>query len=946
MSGPWSAKHHKRLLRTLISAALLAGSLPLLAPAGGASVSAAGGTITGLVFDDYDVNGVRRATDDTTNFLKAEPAVGGVTVRAYDSTGALVGTATTSSTITSGGNYSLSVTNAATNAVRVEFTVPSGYQPSFAASSGSTIQFENVGATGVDLGIQVPGDYCQANPKLGVVCMKPGDQTKAGRTLTTVDYFKASAITEIAKNEGANGTGGTWGLAYQRTTKNLWASAFLRRTVSVGPKGLGGLYVYNSLVPAGSTPGIVASFDLTSKGLTFAPQGVDFSDSGRCLSNGSNYIGIYCSDTTKTNDLAGYEWVGRAGMGDIDITDDGKTLFVVNLYERAVHRLPIGGTAAAPTLGSPTTWTIDSAGACQVQSSIARPFALDVQPDGTVLVGMSCAAMDDTPSYTEYAEGAVILRLNPAETGASSWSEVLRSPLTYVRALEGCGYQAGGCNARWMAWTNNWLAVRRDWTNGPLNFGDNSRWPQPMFTDLEVLPDGSIVTAFNDRLSYQFAAVDLAPVTNKTTPYWVYTTGDSRLFCKVNGAYVEESGGDCGTYIGKKSWPQYQNEFFNDQFWDSQSTHRENIIGAVALSPKNSVTPLQIAFTSMDAGAFTNNGVIWNSLTNGDQVRSVEFMAGDLPNAFNKSSGMGDIEVLCDAAPLQFGDRVWSDADGDGVQDPGEAAIAGVTVRLYDAAGVLVSTAVTDANGEYRFSSTVTEAANGGATPDGVGGNVLPDTEYTIRLDNPADYGAGGPLDTASFFPSTANATSAATDLDDAIDADATLVGGSTYGTDRFPRISVPALSPGQNNHTFDFGFGPASVSVGDTVWLDSDQDGVLDSGEVGIPGVVLSILKADGSPVTDINNTPVSSTTTDANGRYSFANLPAGQYKVTATAPSGVVLTTSALTLTSANLTIGSSDQSLDFGFLRRRCRWVISCGGTRIVTGCRTRASRGSRV
>ena len=29
-----------------------------------------------------------------------------------------------------------------------------------------------------------------------------------------------------------------------------------------------------------------------------------------------------------------------------------------------------------------------------------------------------------------------------------------------------------------------------------------------------------------------------------------------------------------------------------------------------------------------------------------------------------------------------IGDRVWIDADGDGVQDPGEAGLAGVTVQL------------------------------------------------------------------------------------------------------------------------------------------------------------------------------------------------------------------------------------------------------------------------
>jgi len=55
--------------------------------------------------------------------------------------------------------------------------------------------------------------------------------------------------------------------------------------------------------------------------------------------------------------------------------------------------------------------------------------------------------------------------------------------------------------------------------------------------------------------------------------------------------------------------------------------------------------------------------------------------------------------------PASIGDLVWADLDGDGVQDPGEEGIAGVTVRLFNGAGVEVRSTVTDANGEYGFSN-------------------------------------------------------------------------------------------------------------------------------------------------------------------------------------------------------------------------------------------------
>ena len=55
--------------------------------------------------------------------------------------------------------------------------------------------------------------------------------------------------------------------------------------------------------------------------------------------------------------------------------------------------------------------------------------------------------------------------------------------------------------------------------------------------------------------------------------------------------------------------------------------------------------------------------------------------------------------------PYRIGDTVWADTNGNGVQDDGEAGIAGVTVTLLDTNGNALpnGTAVTDANGKYYF---------------------------------------------------------------------------------------------------------------------------------------------------------------------------------------------------------------------------------------------------
>jgi uncharacterized protein (DUF2141 family) len=119
-------------------------------------------------------------------------------------------------------------------------------------------------------------------------------------------------------------------------------------------------------------------------------------------------------------------------------------------------------------------------------------------------------------------------------------------------------------------------------------------------------------------------------------------------------------------------------------------------------------------------------------------------------------------------------------------------------------------------------------------------------------------------------------------------------------------------------------------VSVGDFVWLDTDRDGVQDANEKGIAGVSLSIRNADGSLVYDVNGKLVSSTKTNKSGRYSFDNLPPGQYRVTVVDPAGYTATLAKSVSDAAvdsslrsELSIvlstdGQRDPSLDFGFYR----------------------------
>ena len=82
-------------------------------------------------------------------------------------------------------------------------------------------------------------------------------------------------------------------------------------------------------------------------------------------------------------------------------------------------------------------------------------------------------------------------------------------------------------------------------------------------------------------------------------------------------------------------------------------------------------------------------------------------------------------------------------------------------------------------------------------------------------------------------------------------------------------------------NPTVDFGFMPG-FSIGNRVWLDPNNNGVIDETEQGIAGVSMSLFAdADSDGIPDDINNPLATLTTDANGYYRFDQLYAGDYVV-----------------------------------------------------------------
>ncbi len=212
-----------------------------------------------------------------------------------------------------------------------------------------------------------------------------------------------------------------------------------------------------------------------------------------------------------------------------------------------------------------------------------------------------------------------------------------------------------------------------------------------------------------------------------------------------------------------------------------------------------------------------------------------------------EAGGVGQAEVRA----VSVGDTVWWDKNGDGLQDDGPGTgIADAVLTLTgpdgkpvtDVFGGIVTPITTGVTGVYLFQNLPPLPAG---------------KHYTVSVTPPAGYA-----------PTLANVGK-----DRATDSST----GSAASTD--------LVCGGAQDLTLDFGFVKPVVSVGDRVWLDVNRDGLQTTGEPGIPGVTVKLLR---------NGAVMATTATDANGYYGFGNLdPSTAYTVQFVVPRAATVTT-----------------------------------------------------
>ncbi|WP_225848311.1 SdrD B-like domain-containing protein [Streptomyces sp. HPF1205] len=665
-----------------LSAVLLMGgaTTALVTGAGQAGASTSDGTLTVEVLRDFFGTGVINATMDVPQRgMKVDvtdPAghrVSGVT----DATGKVV--VPPSSDLT-GGRY------------RVDVTVPAPYDGYLRAAPASTAanhfdsftSFADVSGgkdASVITGVWDAADYALPDSRYFVPVQNGANGTDTRALVTFGTTTRGTCPTDVScpttlDTQAEVGT--TFGLAYDKYRNRLFQSAFARRYAPYGPKGGGAIYT----VPTG---GGSATLFATVPGAAVTPH-----------------------DTTDMIKDPGFtDAPGKESVGAVALSEDGSTLYAVNLLTRTLVSFDAtGSTASAPKAtvpipdpgcASPTDW---------------RPFGLAVH-DNTLYVGGVC----DAESTQRRADLQAVVYAYDGKR----FTTVLTHALAYERGTVFTGAGQTDQATHWNPW-NTSVATWDDRTGGGA-FID----PQPELASMAFARDGSMVLGFRDRFMDVLSARGLDPRPGNSTAEIGMSGGDITMACAdPAGGYAWEGTGNCPNHATPANDDNEASgvvEYFPGDFY--AGGHQETALGSVAYIPQQQ----WVVSTEFDPATHVETaGTGYHDITTGQgpgnntSANAYQFV-GQEQNGFGKAGGLGDIAYAAANAPIQIGNVVWYDGDHNGIQDPGQVLLPGATVNLLDAGGKQVATTRTDADGEYYF---------GGV---GAAYQLTPGAKYTVEFD-------------------------------------------------------------------------------------------------------------------------------------------------------------------------------------------------------------------
>ena len=804
----------------------------------------ASGQVTGSVFRDINNDGIQQSSNPI------EPGEFGITVKAYDASNTLRGTTTTNAN----GDYSFSAVQAPSGlALRIEFTVKPGDQPSKRISAQrSNVQFVVAGSGCVNINFAVADKKWfsdNANPYVATTAFTNGNAVSSGSNtagdrdnlhIFPYDLSNDGGSTRRAKNQHL---GSVFGLAWQKESRTLLMAAYLKRHAGFGPHGIGA--IYQTQIDKDGIPAMPSLL-------------VDVAAIGINVGSNPRTNPLPDNPATPNTDVGVFAEVGKRGIGGIDLSRDGRDLYIVNMYEKKLHRINIGNPLKSSFSPADVTgnWVIPNP---SVAGTIWHPMAVKVQNDKIYVGGVTVRETTGKHNIADTADmRGVVYEFNPA---TSVFTEVLHFPLSHRRGFSNNDYKYEFRNNYWSAWQNNGdislTAPLRADLKANILIPPSASWPsalyyaQPMLCNIEFDIDGSMILGIRDRFGDQGGYANLFETGNEPGETYRTISSGEVLKAGISGTvWIIENNGSVtnngvttttpgrtdnntlltGTFAGfidgDTPWggnygPGGGYFYYNYNFSLTGvplpfnippvtiTAHYLKSNGGLAIYPgynevmATAMDPINRSYTSGIIRNF-NSGANAGNMSGRSEL--IVETAGN-PSGFGKAGALGDLELLLDAEAMEIGNLVWYDANSNGMQDAHETGIAGVTVVLrspgadntYNTGDDATWSVVTDANGHYYFDATNvndTRRPSSWLGVSAVNSGILPGFEYRVELDRTQ------PSLAAYSYVTYQDAV-----VNDAIDSDGSMSGTARVQYILNPGGSAAATSEFSNDYNIDFGF-------------------------------------------------------------------------------------------------------------------------------------------
>ena len=318
----------------------------------------------------------------------------------------------------------------------------------------------------------------------------------------------------------------------------------------------------------------------------------------------------------------------------------------------------------------------------------------------------------------------------------------------------------------------------------------------------------------------------------------------------------------------------------------------------VAGTPCGTPSSTTVAATSVQPTTATLNGHLTG---NGNALASISFTwgtsstlaSGNTTTNANVTTLLGTANaypVFANLTGLTGGTTYYFRVSG--TYSNGQSTTQGSILSFVTPNAAVSPTATTDPASNIQ---ETTATLNGTGTSNGASSTIsfTWGTSSTLSSGTTTTAATQSPLSAgASASPVTLNLTGLTGGTTYYFRVAITNTNGSANGVIRSFTTPVATTTTTSTTTTTTVASSPTSTtpvssnsvgSIAGTVWIDADEDDVKDASEVWIPGIVIALTGPSSS-----------SATSSASGAFTFSNLTAGSYTVTATLPSGLGLTQS----------------------------------------------------